>query len=372
MAPDPEKRLDRVTIRGLRSIRALEDFEFTDLNVLVGANGSGKSNLISFFRLLRALVTGSLDRYFHDAGGVDDLLFDGPKETERMQFEARFGRGALRFALEPSNAGLYSLTDESPFPVAAARDRWQPGVRTDGASDLVREGDGPPWDTGDRRRVREAVESWGIYHFHDTSLRSGMRRFHLVEDDEGLRPDGSNLAPFLLRLKKTEPAVYRDLLNSCRLVVPFFEDFRLREEEFGPSRKVRLSWKARGSDHPMQPYHLSDGTLRFLCLAAALLQPDPPSIIVIDEPELGLPPLAISLLAELIQHGSQKTQVVVATQCPHLLDEFSVEELIVVRRQNGESRFERLAERDYRVWLDEYTVGELWRKNVIEAGPAYA
>lgn len=371
MAPDPEKRLDRVTIRGFRSIRALEDFEFTDLNVLVGANGSGKSNLISFFRLLRALVTGSLDRYLHDAGGVDDLLFDGPKETERMQFEALFRCGALRFALEPSNAGLYSLTDESPLP-AAAGDRGQPGVRTDRTSDLVREGDEPPWNLGDRRRVREAVESWGIYHFHDTSLRSGMRRFHLVEDDEGLRPDGSNLAPFLRRLKNTKPAVYRDLLNSCRLVVPFLEDFRLREEEFGPSRKVRLSWKARGSDHPMQPYHLSDGTLRFLCLAAALLQPDPPSIIVIDEPELGLHPQAIGIVAELIRSAAVRTQVLVATQSPLFLDEFSVNELIVVSRSQGESRFERLDEQDYRVWLDEYTVGELWRKNVIEAGPVYA
>lgn len=371
MALDPEKRLDRVTIRGFRSIRALEDFELTDLNVLVGANGSGKSNLISFFRLFRALVTGGLDRYLRDSGGLDDLLFGGPRVTPRMHLAARFGGGALRFTLQPSNAGLCSLTDESPYPLPAAGDRRQPGVRTDGVSDLVREGDGSPWEVGDSQPVRNTVESWGAYHFHDTSRLSGMRRYQIVEDDARLRSDGSNLAPFLRRLKSTEPAVYRDILDSCRLVVPFLEDFRFREEEFGPSRKVRLSWKARGSDHPMQAYHLSDGSLRFLCLATALLQPDPPSAIVVDEPELGLPPLAISLLAELIQHGSRRTQVVVATQCPHLLDEFSVEEVIVVRRQKGESRFERLDERDYRAWLDEYTVGELWRKNVIDGGPIH-
>lgn len=372
MALDPEKRLDRVTIRGFRSIRALEDFELTDLNVLVGANGSGKSNLISFFRLLRAHLTGTLDRYLHEAGGMDDLLFDGPKVTPRMRFAAHFGCGGYRFALEPSNAGLCSLTGDARLPARGLPDSWEPGESVDGVSSLAREADGPSWAIPGSRPIREAVESWAFYHFHDTGPRSGMRRYRVVEDDARFRTDGSNLAPFLRRLKNSEPAAYRDILETCSLIVPNLEGFPLREEEFGPTRKVRLSWKSRGSDHPMQPHHLSDGSLRFLCLATALLQPDPPSAIVIDEPESGLPPLAVSLLAELIRHGSQKTQVVVSTQCPHLLDEFSVEELIVVRRQNGESRFERLDETDYRAWLDNYTVGELLRKNVIEAGPVYA
>ncbi len=371
MALDPEKRLDRVTIRGFRSIRALEDFELTDLNVLVGANGSGKSNLISFFRLFRALVTGGLDRYLRDSGGLDDLLFGGPRVTPRMHLAARFGGGALRFTLEPSNAGLCSLTDESPYPLPAAGDRWQPGVRTDGVSDLVREGDGSPWEVGGSQPVRNAVESWGAYHFHDTSRLSGMRRYQVVEDDARLRTDGSNIAPFLRRLRKSEPASYRDILESCRLIVPYFEDFRFREEEFGPSRKVRLSWKARGSDHPMQPYHLSDGSIRFLCLATALLQPEPPSAIVIDEPELGLHPLAISIVAELVRSAAVRTQIIVATQSPLFLDEFSVNDVVVVSRRDGESRFERLDEADYRAWLGEYSLGELWRKNVIVGGPVY-
>lgn len=143
MALDPEKRLDRVMIHGFRSIRALEDFELTDLNVLVGANGSGKSNLISFFRLLHALMTGTLDRYIRDSGGVDDLLFDGPKTTPRMRFAAHFGCGDYRFALEPSNAGLYSLTGDAPRPACGMPESREPGESVDGASSLAREADGP-------------------------------------------------------------------------------------------------------------------------------------------------------------------------------------------------------------------------------------
>lgn len=372
MALDPEKRLDRVTIRGFRSIRALEDFELTDLNVLVGANGSGKSNLISFFRLLRALMTGTLDRYLHEAGGLDDLLFDGPKATPRMRFAAHFGCGDYRFALEPSNAGLYSLTGEARFYAHGVHDWWELGNSPDGASNLVREVDSLQWDAQYSRPVYEAVSAWTIYHFHDTSVMAGMRRYQIVEDDARLRADGRNIAPFLRRLKNSETSSYRDILESCRLIIPYFEDFLLRVEDFGPTRKVRLSWKSRGSDHPMQPYHLSDGSLRFLCLATALLQPEPPSAIIIDEPELGLHPLAISIIAELVRSASVKTQVLVATQSPLFLDEFSMKEVIVVSRRGGESRFERLDERDYRAWLDNHTVGELWRKNVIEAGPVYA
>ena len=371
MALDPEKRLDRVTIRGFRSIRALEDFELTDLNVLVGANGSGKSNLISFFRLLRALMTGTLDRYIRDSGGVDDLLFDGPKTTDRMDFATRFGSRGYRFGLEPSNAGLYSLTGEARFYARGVHDWWELGDSPDGASNLVREVDSLQWDAQYSRPVYEAVSAWTIYHFHDTSVMAGMRRYQIVEDDSRLRTDGSNIAPFLLRLRKSTPVSYRDILESCRLIVPYFEDFLLRMEDFGPSRKVRLSWKARGSDYPMQPYHLSDGSIRFVCLATALLQPEPPSAIIIDEPELGLHPLAISIIAELVRSASVKTQVIVTTQSPLFLDEFSMNEVIVVSRRGGESRFERLDEADYRVWLSEYSLGELWRKNVIVGGPVY-
>lgn len=137
----------------------------------------------------------------------------------------------------------------------------------------------------------------------------------------------------------------------------------------GEAEKVRLSWKQKGSDFPMQPYHLSDGSIRFICLATALLQPVLPSIIVIDEPELGLHPLAVSILAELIQTASHKVQVIIATQSPMLIDHFSINDIIVMNRENGASTMKRLDSDDFSLWLEDYSVGELWAKNVIEGGP---
>ena len=164
---------------------------------------------------------------------------------------------------------------------------------------------------------------------------------------------------------------YKKIVDSIRLVMPFFDDFRLDVQKLGEAEKVRLSWNQKGSDFPMQPYHLSDGAIRFICLATALLQPTLPSIIIIDEPELGLHPAAIVVLAELIQHAAQRTQVIVATQSPALVDQFGIEDVIVMSREDGASTFQRLGKDDFLVWLEDYSVGELWTKNVIAGGPVY-
>ena len=140
---------------------------------------------------------------------------------------------------------------------------------------------------------------------------------------------------------------------------------------YGPAEKVKLSWRQRGSDYPFQPYHFSDGSLRFICLATALLQPRPPSLIVLDEPELGLHPLAIDVVAEMVKAAASRSQLVVATQSPVLVDQFSFKDMIVAGRQNGATVFERLNEADFSCWMDDYTIGELWRDNVIQGGPAH-
>ena len=155
------------------------------------------------------------------------------------------------------------------------------------------------------------------------------------------------------------------------MVTPFFDDFVLESRQSGEKEEINLSWTQKGSDYPMQPYHLSDGSIRFISLATALLQPNPPSTIIIDEPELGLHPAAIVILAELIQQAAQRTQVIVATQSPALIDQFGINDIVVVNRKEGASSFERLNEKDFSEWLKNYSVGELWTKNVIAGGPVY-
>ncbi len=360
--------LDKLTIRGFKSIRELKDFELKDLNIFIGANGAGKSNLISFFRMLQSLIKGTLADYVRDNGGISDLLHKGRKATIQMEFEARFGPRGYRFKLKPGPGEGFALTDEARYYEHSSTGWWELGSRGDNSSALVKEAKGTSRDSQYSKPVYNAINSWKIYHFHDTSSTAPMRHAEIVEDNRMLRYDASNIGPFLLRLRNEEKSYYDEILNACRLVAPFLDDFLLDPQQLGPKTKVALSWITRGSDYPMQPYHLSDGSMRFICLATALLQPNPPSTIIIDEPELGLHPEAIRILGELIEDAARRTQIIVATQSPLLLDQFSIEDIVVVNRNEGQSSFERLKRADFNEWLEDYSVGELWTKNVIQGG----
>jgi predicted ATPase len=196
-----------------------------------------------------------------------------------------------------------------------------------------------------------------------------MRRDQSVRDWERFRHDASNIAPYLMNLKSAQPDSYTLIRDTVRLIAPFFDDFLLRPQKRGTDEQVRLEWQQKGSDFPFQPNHLSDGTIRFICLATALLQPDPPATIVIDEPELGLHPYAISMLADLIKSASERTQVIISTQSPTFLDYFAPEQIVVVNRRDGRSTFNRLDAQALAGWMEDYSVGELWQKNVVRGGP---
>ncbi len=363
--------LDKLTIKGFRSIRNLEDFELKNLNIFIGGNGAGKSNMIGFFALLKNIMNNNLSSFIRINGGIEDILHNGLKETKEIFFSTTFGKRGYRFTLLPTPQNRCIIDKEACF-YESEKNQWQNlGSNYDDSSLLVKKAKSNEKDNEYSKLVHNSISSWQIYHFHDTGEASGMRRYEIIQDKEYLRSDASNIAPFLYYLKENHKTEYDEILNSIRLVMPFFEDFNLRITNFGDAQKINLSWFQKGSDYPMQPYHLSDGSIRFICLAAALLQPNPPRAIIIDEPELGLHPAAISILAELLQNTAKRTQVIVATQSPALIDNFEVEDIIVVKQKNGESIFERLNEEEFAVWLENYTPGELWVKNVIAGGPVY-
>jgi predicted ATPase len=348
--------LNKLTIRGFKSIKELNSFELKDLNVLIGANGAGKSNFISFFKMLNSLMTGNLTKYIMDNGGMSDVLFNGSKATSKIEVESFFGIRGYRFNLELNAKNTAVVTNEALYEDSNWREL---GSSYDDESKY-------------NQPVYDEICSWIVYHFHDTCSvppkTAPMRSYEIVEDNKFLRPDASNIAPFLLALRKNNNNSYNRIRDACRLIMPYFDDFLLTPQEFGEKVKVCLSWTAKGSDYPMQPYHLSDGSIRFICLATALLQPNPPKILIIDEPELGLHPAAIASLAELIQNTIQKTQIIIATQSSALVDYFYVEDIIVANRREGASTFERLKKGNYEAWLENYSVGELWSKNVIPGG----
>ncbi len=365
------KTLDKLTIKGFKSVQELVDLKLTNLNIAVGGNGAGKSNLISFFEMLRALIDGNLNRYVKDNGGAGDLLFNGRKVTKKMEFETRFGSHGFRFKLVPTPKDTCSIEDEARYYKHGSTGWWELGDSDDGKARMVAEVTKKKSDAKYSQPVYDAISSWQIYHFHDTSSTAGMRHYEIVQDNKSLRIDASNIGPFLLKLKKKHPRQYKEILNAVRMVTPFFDDFILEPRESGSKEEVNISWRQKGSDYPMQPYHLSDGSIRFICLATVLLQPDPPSAIIIDEPELGLHPAAIVILAELIQVASNRARVIIATQSPALVDQFAIENILIVNREKGASTFKRLKEEDFSEWLKSYSIGELWTKNVIIGGPVY-
>ena len=363
--------LESLTIHGFKSIAKLENFAVDkNLNVLIGANGSGKSNFVDFFRLLRALADQSFQIFVNEQGGGDGFLYLGPKKTPRITAHLEFGNTNYAFTLEPTASGTLQVKEEQVKFIHEGFDILSSGAMESALKDRKNDralfGSGP----GVPSYVHQAVASWMVYHFHDTSPLSQMRRDQSVRDWEQFRHDASNIAPFLMNLKQTHPGSYQLIRDTVRLVAPFLDDFLLRSQMRGTNEMVRLEWHQKGSDFPFQPNHLSDGTIRFICLATALLQPVLPATIVIDEPELGLHPYAIAILADLIQSASERTQVIVTTQSPTLLDYFAPEQIVVVNRRKGRSTFERLDAQALAGWIEEYSVGELWQKNVIQGGPS--
>jgi predicted ATPase len=220
--------------------------------------------------------------------------------------------------------------------------------------------------------VLDSLKSWKIYHFHDTSVSAPVKKARDINDNIYFRPDASNLAAFLYLLKETRNEYYEAIRDTIRLVTPFFDDFLLKPNRENENM-IKLEWREKGSDFPFQAYHLSDGTLRFICLATLLLQPELPSTILIDEPELGLHPYAIVILASLMQSAAERTQLIVSTQSVSLVNQFDAEDLLVVERREHDHKYEtvigRVDSEKLDAWLEEYALGELWEKNVLGGRP---
>lgn len=357
------------------------------LNVLIGANGAGKSNFVDFFRMLRAMSEVGLENFVKDGGGSDGYFFDGPKQTPEIKAHLTFGENEYRFVLGTNVENKILVKNEDTLWVKKP-DEWSLNLlgRTESLLKYWK-GQQSKWGPylSVEGRVAAAISAWTVYHFHDTSRTARMRREQSVRDFRELAPDAGNIAAFLYRMKggqcrlPSEPfwppnmgdgaKHYRRILETVQLIAPFLDDFLLEPEMKGENEVIRLEWRQKSSSFPFQAWQLSDGTIRFICLATALLQPNPPATIVIDEPELGLHPFALELLASLVKEAATRTQIIISTQSPALLNSFEPEDVVVVDRVSGASRFLRLEEAGLKDWLDDFTLGELVQKNIIEAGP---
>ena len=347
----------------------MEKLQFGRLNVLIGSNGSGKSNLVSFFRMLSKMMAGHLQEWVTQQGRANRILSFGMKETAYLDSAIYFGLNGYEFRLAPTVEEELLFRNENIYfqevHYGPQNIYLGAGHKESKIKDYTRNA-GAVVDY-----CYDSISNWKVYHFHDTSHTAGMKRFCSVHDNEYLRTDASNLAAFLYRLLNDFPDVYEQVRKTVRLAIPFFDDFVLKPRQLKTGEEqIQLLWRQRGSDYAFLPSQLSDGSVRFICLVAALLQPDPPSTIIIDEPELGLHPYAITLLGALLRSVSSQMQVVVSTQSVPLVNEFSIDDLIVVEREQGDSVFQRRDAREFKEWLDEYSIGELWEKNILGGRPS--
>ncbi|MCX7048659.1 MAG: AAA family ATPase [Candidatus Sumerlaeota bacterium] len=371
-------RFLKIDLQGFKSIRRLPDFPLRNLNVLIGANGSGKSNLISFLQMLNcmAMPPGQLQYFIRESGDASALLHDGPDITSQIatRFELETADGAYHYSI----ALAYARTD-TLLPVEEAlefvpSDPKQPPQSHHAVKSGAKESLLALADVLENNRIAQLYQALGnvlkqqhIFQFHNTSETSRIRQRWDVNDNQQLKKDGGNLAPILYRLRDSQPRHYQRIVEIIRHVAPFFADFELKPKD----NSILLQWREKGSDLIFSPHQASDGTLRFMALITLLLQPkeDMPSLIILDEPELGLHPSAISLIAGFIKSASLETQIILATQSASLVDCFDPEDIVVVERMERESTFRRLEADQLSAWMEDYSLSELWEKNVFGGKP---
>lgn len=375
--------LDQITLKGFKTFQALEEFRPGRLSVLIGANGSGKSNFASFFTMMRRALAedDGFPIFVAMQGGASKLLHDGPSKTSEaeavLNLSTPVGKSRYSFRLRYAAGDILIFSDEHHTIEGSHSDEaipWQIETRPRNNNEGLWE---PGYlfptlliDLADELGIgatRDFLKGVSVYHFNNTSNVARIQTKWQVGDNRELKEDGGNIAPVLLRLKQEDGGYYRRIVNNIRLILPTFSDFDL-QPEYG---HVLLRWRERNSDLLFDVSQASDGMLRAICLITLLLQPakNLPDLLILDEPELGLHPHAIEVIGGLIGAASINTQVIAATQSTALVDCFNPEEIVVVERNERASTFQRLDPDALDEWFENYSLSELWQKNVIRGNP---
>lgn len=371
-------KLNRLKLGGFKSIATTgQQISFGDVTVLLGANGCGKSNLISFFKMLNHIVQDNLPSYVGKQGGTDALLFYGSAITDKINFTLNFSEcqnETPALSLEYEASLQFGMPDRLFFSreVISRGSHGYPPLHIatlhsgNSTSALLNQ-------TNNQHSIA-VLSSIHAYQFHDTSDTAKIKRNSFKDDAHYLREDAANLAAFLRVMKETpsKKAYYQRIVRHIQHVMPQFGDFDLQLLADN-NNYVRLNWREKGGDYLFGAHQISDGSLRFMALATLLLQPPDtlPNVIVLDEPELGLHPAAIAELAAMIRMASKYSQLIIATQSTRLVDEFGCDNLVIVERDetNKCSVFKRLDQEQLAEWLQNYSLSELWEKNVLGGRP---
>lgn len=365
--------IEYIEIKGYKSIKHLK-LELRPINILIGSNGSGKSNFISFFKLLNALFNKRLQKFIIDEK-ADNILYFGRRTTKQLYgkliftSDAGITNNAYHFTLvQDKVGGLFIDKEAAGYNVLRDNDsrNYFDNQDLDESKTAL---SNYPRD----KYLNKYMSSLSIFHFHDTSSTSMLRKESDVQDNIYLKYDGRNLAAFLYFIKVKHEKIYARIIATVKSIAPYIDKFILEPSTLNKN-EIELRWvDTDDSESNFSAYHLSDGTIRFIALATVLLQPNPPSVIIIDEPELGLHPLAIAKLAGMIQSASTRTQVIISTQSANLIDYFEPEDVITVDKsaEEKQSVFTRLEAENLELWSNDYSLGDLWQRNIINAAQPF-
>lgn len=364
-------RLNQIKLEGYKSIKKV-DLKLNTLNIIIGSNGVGKSNFISFFKFMNNILEKALPTYVSQQGGANKILYFGKRTTNELKIALLFSPNAYKAKLIPDINDKLIFTEELIYFFGDTAG-YQGGTKVytlnnEGGTNSKLPNKGHTASISGH--IVQYLKDWKVYHFHDTSFSANVKQTSNINNYSTLNSDASNLAPFLKNIRDNNQKSYNQIVSTIQRVAPFFHDFEL-EAEINNPETIRLKWKHKGTEEYFDVNDFSDGTLRFICLTTLLLQPNLPTIILLDEPELGLHPFSLKLLAGMFRKVSKKTQIIASTQSVTLADCFDIEDIIVTDRINNATEFKRLDKENYSQWIEEYTVGDLWQKNLIGGVPSY-
>ena len=394
-SPPPERtamlRIEKLKIERFRSLKSVE-WEPGALNVVIGPNASGKSNLLKVLELLRAAARGELKQFIRDEGGMGQVLWDG--SGSGFMVLARFRSGSapdedsrhLRYVLSAERLGAsadYVLDIENlkrlPEDLLLSNNgsnAWLLGENGDKRPVHPAKGaSGEPVLSiassvvahPDISNLAGAMESWAIYPLPNTGKDSKIRQATVARYETSLDPDGQNLVSVLHTLYERERSFRENLDLSLKAV--FGDEYEALN--FPPVARqnieLEIQWKSLSKGRPAAD--LSDGTLRFLYLFCILGNPNPPPLIAIDEPETGLHPSMLPVICETAVEASSRSQIIFTTHSPEFLNGFrdATPVTTVVESHEGETRLRVVSGESLDHWLKEYTLGELFRTGELEA-----
>ncbi len=381
---------DFVRIQGFRSLREV-DLALSPLSVLIGPNGSGKSNFMDLLSLMGEASYGHLADGIASRGGFDNVSFKGDPGDIYVEFrfppEGVFQeeRAPVKFRIHLRRVGSlpkvwFEQVEKAPDehhrnPLQLMR-RDKDGcefrsIKTRMTEELEEkalesESELAIFQVKDQDKypapykLLRMLQEWTFYRDIEVGPAAPIRQPSILRPTVRLASDGSNLASVLYSIQQQHPATWKEIEEILETVYPDFHSITFPPE--GGDGKVVLRWWERPYERKtgFSANLLSDGTLKLLCLIAILKSPDPPPLICMDEPEVGLHPDWVKLVAELLQSASSRTQVIVASHSPQLVSKLDPNEIVVVEKEQGETCVQRLSEEELEKWMQQYQIGDLW------------